>query len=208
MDNLPSAFSYLLGDFPDIALWIIGFPVLALLLIFGRLALRSLVNRRVKATSTSSMGFGDLDEMRRTGLISDEEYKTMRSSIAHRAVDKHEAKDDGMGTEQMLAAIQADPSVAKAMITPGSQRARGPAAGAGREAGEAPPVSPELPASVPAGARQAQPADSEDRIKESGILNSGDPRELDDLLAKELISQEEYDRLASLMDQARQDKQT
>jgi len=224
-DFIPS-YSEALSRFPaagDILFWAILIPPMVILLFFGRFALRALVNKRVKGVGVPGMSFGGIDQMKKKGMITEEEYKQIRRKLALRELERVQESEAGAEAGQMLRAIEVDPSLAKSLLPPSSEVARAAMAGLGNPGGaveEAPsrqedhqqtvqPAQVEPPSTVQGQpARQqpppvALPAQVQGPPAQSPAGGSAETKELDTLFLKGLISKQEYDRLTGLLNKAK-----
>lgn len=262
MNDLLTRFSQLIGlqGMSDVVLWAVLITILMVFIFVGRFALRSMVNKRVRGINEVGMTFMDIEKMKRTGLISDEELKEVRKRLAQRELAEHTADTkQGLSAAQILATIEADPSTARQLLPPSSERARAAVAGLGHAHPEADselimprvpePLSPPPARKSRASAEQPsepdaepeyntdplyQPAKAEAKPElhpqrpapqptaKQPLQHAGAPRvpapaapprkassgkqlDIDTLLSKGLISRDEYDRLASLVDEAGKD---
>jgi uncharacterized membrane protein len=205
-------FSSAVSRFPDLGevyLWAASVPVLVVLFFFARLVIRSLVNKRVHSIETFTSGLLDLDSMRRKGMISEEEYKTMRKRVAERQLQQLNEQTASRNTMQVLTAIERNPSLAGKLLPEVAQAAGTRGAGENRELPSTPP-SPEAPLlrKPPPSRADVLPGDplSDPRFVEQAAPPRGGhrrkrpPLDLDSMLAKGLISKEEYERLLSLQE--------
>lgn len=191
MDKVFSPFTDLLNRFPamnEIYIYAILIPVLVAIIFIGRLVLRSAVNKKVHGISTIGMTFGDIDKMRKEGLISEQEYKEIRQKMARRELENQTGEKKKLNAAQILAAIEAEPELAKTLIGPGSERAR--AALANRtEPGAAP-----APAVAPA-QKSHQPVEESTEALEPGL-------DLDDEYVTDPLYQAERQRSEAKIQQA------
>ncbi len=199
-----------------------GFGVLLIVILFLlRLLIRSAVNKRVKSIHADGMGFMDVEQMRKKGLITEEEYKGVRKRLAERQLKQMKEQEESKKTVELLHAVEMNPELARTLIPieskpnpPSLQSAaiKSPPSPSSSNPSHSPsPSSPPPPTfSTPSTAEQS-----------SEIVTPGDPlsdprylkkiapspastekskksKDLEDLFAKGLISREEYNRLATL----------
>lgn len=131
---LPPLAQFLLSDNPEmrqIYRYAVLVPiaiVVSLIIIF--IVRRMAINRTRSLTSMSG-GFMSLDRMRQQGLITDEEYRTMRQKMADRHLRETEA--DTKKTSD-LSTLAMSPELARSLIThPPDERVRASLAGLGRK---------------------------------------------------------------------------
>jgi hypothetical protein len=256
MDSISSSFSELMNRFGDVYFYGALITAAIVFIFVGRLVLRSMVNKRVHGVSMIGMTFGDIERMKKEGLISEAEYKEIRHKMAKRELEAQTQEKKKLQAGQILAAIEADPSLATTLLPPGSERAK--AALANRS--EAPLPSPppaiqqqrtanrseivDLEHSVPPEAatspviesdledeeydtdplrtmqsppsptarapqiqtpapQRTQPQPARPPSRPASAAGPKKQLDIDSLLAKGLISKDEYDRLAELIEQSR-----
>lgn len=109
-------------------------PALLVVTFIGRFWLRALVNRRVKSIGIDGGAFLSLDQMRKRGLINEDEYKGMRRKMAERQMKEMTAQPTlGRDAADVLMAIQANPELAKTMLQPSDELVRRSLAGLGKK---------------------------------------------------------------------------
>lgn len=141
-------------DFGEIAFYAVLVAVLVIGVVFGRLLIRGMVNRRVRGIQAEGLDLGDLSTMGQKGLLTPDELKLVRRRFAERQLEQTRERETGLDPMAMLHAIEADPSRAVSLLPPSSEHAKrsieGLKKGASRsvedqlreQLGEAPPPQP------------------------------------------------------------------
>lgn len=198
--------------------WSLLMTVGIIALFFMRLYLRSSVNKKVRSIKGSpAMSMMDIDQMRKRGLVNDEEFKSIRHALAEREVHTERRRKQTERERAILAEVEHDPDAARKLLAPELQTAHREtrvapapppepqATPAAQRPGrlQASPTWPATPAGALSGnnnaaARVARPASSaapEPAAAPSNGGNGDKPGDLDVLLDKGAITLEEYDRL-------------
>lgn len=178
MDFLPGG-DYLLRVVP----WVIGVSVLFILLFLSMKIWRAVFGSKVRSIGfETGMKFQDLDTMRKKGLLSEEEYQRARHSLARHETERTANEREMARTAQLMQEVAVNPEAARKFLT--DEPATAPTAGAMPRAPQPAMNNPRVVQARNA-ARTAPP--------EATTLNK--PRDIDLLLEKGAITQEEYDRL-------------
>jgi len=186
---------------------------------------RPMVRNKIHNTQVSGMTIGDIDRMRKEGLLSEEEFRRVRRKMSEREVSSMLNKTKLDAQSMILEAAKTDPSAALQLLTPEERaivearkkkaaaeaaqgewptdahptQAMGAAARADQEAIRIPiPPEPAMNMTrVVEERRRAQAAQELAEASNAGQTPSegGQAGELDVLLQKGAISQAEYDRL-------------
>lgn len=200
--------------------WVIGATVAFIALFLTLKIWRAFFSRKVQSIGVETgMRFQDIDSLRRKGLISEEEYKKIRRSLASQESERDTDEREAERTQALMREVAVNPDAARKFLTPeqlaeaqGSSRPAPPAASG------APPDEPYPPAAVPASmnnprvvrarneyraqtaAGAGAPAAASSAPNSATPAPAGKPRDIDVLLAKGAITQEEYDRLRQFFD--------
>ena len=177
MGNYLDGFSSALGSttFTELTFYALGVLIATVFLIVISRLIRDLVSRNVRGIGTFSMTFEDLERMRRTGLISDDEYQRAKSRIAGNIAKSLEK--DNPNSEK---ASQALPSIVPLDSIKGLERDR-----VSRDSQTSPGASPGGP---PRETRPPAPKNTGGKA----------PIDIDDLLQKGLITPEDYQQLSEI----------
>ena len=90
------------SDFLELTYYAIGVLVAIVAVIIIAMVLKATINRRIRKIQNFSMDLDDLKKMQRTGLISEEEYKKMKSSLIKRYTRETMKEPSGSGAESPL----------------------------------------------------------------------------------------------------------
>jgi len=200
-DFLGRGFSEAFGrrDYIELVFWCFGFLAAILALFIVSKWIKAGVARKVSRLSVFGMGFDDLEHMKRTGLISEDEIKMVRRRMSERILEA--AKEDKIGdknrflAEQLAAQLAAGGSAPKASDPAVRPRPRGPV----------PPdlIPPQRSSPTDAGAQPRLARDLSKGAIDSTRRKSSDdnPVDLDSLHQKGIISDEEYDQLRNFFEE-------
>jgi len=124
--------------------WALGvFVALVLLFIFWKIW-RAVVSNRVRKIQTAAgMQFSDIDRMRKTGGITEEEYKRIRQAMARQTMQAMEEQRRIEAERSIFERARMNPEAAREFLRTGSAA---PAADSGAAPGEAPATPPNLAA--------------------------------------------------------------
>ncbi|MFH0794919.1 MAG: hypothetical protein V2A74_12910 [bacterium] len=186
-------------DFVELIFWCFGFLAAIIVLFIVSKWIKAGVTRRVTRLSVFGMGFDDLEHMKRSGLISEDEIKMVRRRMSERILEA--AKEDKVGDKNRFLAEQLAQQLAAGSSAPGSDnqapwtRPRGPVPpdlvpSQGGSPTHAPPQTPVVPHSS--------------KVKSdlsSGKSSGAKPVDLDSLRQKGIISDEEYQRLRDFFEE-------
>lgn len=171
-------------------------PAIALVvLLIVRKMVRRSVNRNVRAQGImSGMSMMDLDQMRRQGQLSDEEYKRVRQTLARKELERSRQRAQSGDPRDILAQIELNPDSARQFITPEPDpvATKPPAPAPPEEAAD--DLVLEFPTAAPPQAARPKPASA------PRPAQANPPRDIDILLKKGIISREEYDRLRKFVE--------
>lgn len=179
MIHLPQGGIITVQERNELVLWAVALLVGMIILFFVQKVVRAAIDSKVRGVRWQvGIAPDTLDRMSRTGLLSEEEMKKVRQAIARAqmeeaksAIESRQAKEKGAAAKPVKATV---------------------AAVAGAESLDAPPREARPPVAEPA--RTAAPSagrSSKAPAEKAGI-------HLEDLLARGLITREEYERLRSL----------
>ncbi len=89
MNNYFGNFISFLGesDFVELTLYAVGFFLSIIMIIIVALVVKGVVNRKVRKVKHYRMDLNALTKMRRTGLVSEEEYKRIKSKLIQRFME-------------------------------------------------------------------------------------------------------------------------
>lgn len=134
----------------EFVFYMCAIPIALFALFIARYFIRASVNQRVKAVESSTVGFMGLAEMRKKGLITEEEYRKMRKKVATQVLEEQKEEAEKATAAETLMAIEADPALAEKLIPKSNPRARAAVAGIGkRDAPPAPIPPPTKPPEIP-----------------------------------------------------------
>jgi uncharacterized membrane protein len=189
--------------------YIIGSAVLIIAFIVFLNLYKPFARNKIKNIKTSGMTFMDIEQMRKAGLLSEEEYRNVRRKVGERELADARRKATLEEQAAILERARLDPDAARELLTP-AELAIAQARRAAAEAGEAEPagaarppkLEPERPVLRPPRPSMKMPRVLEERrlaqAENQSAPASGEARkagELEILLKKGAISREEYDRL-------------
>ncbi|MCX7014591.1 MAG: hypothetical protein NTW86_18915 [Candidatus Sumerlaeota bacterium] len=202
--------SYNAADYARDVLVYGGGVALALIALFLFMKImKASATRRVRNARAASMTFDDLERMRRTGLIYDEEYKLAKARIAERVVEESLPKVSQPAETALERALEelpqepnppraAPPAAAppKQAATPRKQAAA-PATPSTAPATRPKPPAPEAPPAPPRPAAPMPPtvAPSPAAPKRAALSAPSAPFDLEKLRAAGQIDEAEYRRL-------------
>lgn len=148
-------------DFGEVVFYAILVAVMVIAVVIGRLLIRSMVSSRVKSIHTEGLDLGDLSDMGKKGLLTDEELKLIRRRYAERQLEETKEKESGLKARDLLLAIESDPSRATSLLPPSSEHAKKALEGLKKgtpksvedqlraQLGEGGPSGPSMPAPAP-----------------------------------------------------------
>ncbi len=165
---------------------VMGTVAVIALIIFAYI-LHSL-SRRGSSGLPGSMSFMDVEQMRKKGLISEQEYKHIRSKLAQRELERSKDQERIEKERGIIAQVEQNPALAHTLLTHEELekvRAREAQKGMQRPGGQAQPAAaPSMNMPRVAQARMEETTEGEKK-----------KREIDILLEKGAITRDEYDRL-------------
>ena len=191
---------------------LLGTSALIALMIFWKIWKRT-VSRKVRSIEDgSAMSMMDVDTLRKRGLISEEEYRRIRSTLASREVERTQKRQRQVKEQMLLSQVEKNPLAAYQLLDLDGPAAPEPPAPQSRPAASPNPASAPSPVEPrPRPAASAPPsmnmprvvqARNEARRAQAGSTSpnapqeaSAKPRDLDLLLEKGAITPEEYQRL-------------
>ena len=150
------------ADFIKLTYQALGIFFALVVLFILALAIKTFVNSRIRKIALYSMDFKDLKKMRRTGLVSAEEYERIKSGIV-----KHFIKDTGAGKEKAEKAGQ---------VIPGST-------GLPKDDRKSPPPFVPAPPSPPSPKAKTQPIDIDELLKR-GLITPEEYQKLTEIHRK------------------------
>lgn len=127
LNDLLSSANRITARFPEMGeayLYAAAVPVVAIVFFIGRYVLRAMVNRRVHSIDMIAVGFGDLEEMHKKGLITEEEYKTMRKRVAKRQLEQSQALEGTKTAMKTLETMELNPEAVEEILGESSELAR------------------------------------------------------------------------------------
>ncbi len=167
----------------DVLLYgLVGAGIIALLLAI-KIVSKALANRRIQGISHLSMTLDDLDRMRRTGLLDDEEYKRARSKLSRQFLESVEPKP-ALPAE---VALQAELAKIEGGARPPSGEPAKPSA---------PPAPRAQSAAPPPAADSAPRPDSPAASKRGPSLA---PFDVEELRRRGELDENEYERLKAYL---------
>ncbi len=175
-----------MGMFP----WVVGVTALLIVLFIFAKFWKAAVSHKVSNQTFLGMTVQDIDKMRRDGVISEAEYKTIRHKAAERELESSRHKDEAERERIILAEAEIDPDAARKLLKPEQIRKSSAPAPAAAQ----PPAEPVTTAGW--GDPLAGLAGPE-----SGVAPppAEPPGELELLLEKGAITREDYERFKSMM---------
>jgi hypothetical protein len=161
--------------------WVFGATGLFILLFISLKVWRALFGKKVKSIGLEAgMKFQDIDTLRTKGLVSDEEYRNIRHALAKREMERTVTDREAELDRQLLQEVAVNPDAARKFLVSAEATAK---------PGAPPPPAMNNPRVVQARkAAQTLSAEGEEKSQSA-------PRDIDVLLAKGAITQEEYARL-------------
>src|SRR5262245_33308331 len=119
MDFLPTGFDKVFGKLGSSLPWLIVATLILIFLIILMFLWRAISkNKRRLGGFESAMKFQDLDAMRKKGLLTDEEYKNVRQSLAKRELERGSTEANAERTRKLMMEVAVNPEAARKFLTP------------------------------------------------------------------------------------------
>jgi uncharacterized protein YutE (UPF0331/DUF86 family) len=168
----------------------IGLPLLGIVvLMIVRKMYKSSVNRKLRSMGMASgMSMMDIDQMAKKGMISPEEYRRIRHSLARHELDRTQQKLQSERERALIAQAEFDPEAARLLLAQNNPPAK-----------PRPAIKHSAPQTAPGGsspgARLSPPPLGPPIGAPTGPPAGTPPRDIDILLKKGIITGEEYERM-------------
>lgn len=205
----------------DILPWVAGVTIGLIVLLILKFFLRSSVSHKVRSIKDGpAMSMMDIDQMRKRGLVSEEEYRAIRHSLAGGEVERERRRLQAEREKTILAQVEKDPEAARLLLQTGQQETPAKPAPKAQPAPQRPQQAqpqprPQQPQPRPqpqaqpgdplAGVQPGDPLTHPTRIVQRPAAPQPQPQpalqpknqtsELDLLLQQGVISPEQYQRL-------------
>lgn len=206
MENLSNSFYEYLP-------WVLGggaaiFVLLIILRIWIGMASRKVKKRGIPP----GMSMMDADKMRQKGTITEEEYRKIRSALAHHELQAERDRERIEREREILARLETNPELARELIQPvpdgrravSERKATAQASGPVGAGSSAPPPAQSAPPRTTGPSSMTPPRPVQPRPKAPAPNLDGDapfkPRDIDILFEKGAISFEEYQRLKKFVE--------
>ena len=90
------------SSFVSILLWAIGILIALLLIFFLTVLLKKQIEKKIRSIDIYSMSYNDIEKMKRTGLISDEEMAVVRRKITLNFMEKGKKEADNIEKQKFV----------------------------------------------------------------------------------------------------------
>jgi uncharacterized membrane protein len=179
--------------------YVIAALVIFILLVIFLMIYKPFARNKMKHIRPSGMTMGDIEKMRKEGLVSEEEYRKIRRKMSEREVGEVRAKANTEMQKALLDQAKVDPEAARQLWTPEElAQIEARQAAAGTKPAAPAQSSRERPTLRPVEPSMNMPRVAQERRRAEAPNQAGapsQPGELDLLLQKGAISPEEYERL-------------
>lgn len=152
--------------------FVVGGFVLLILWFISIKFWRAIFGRRVKSVAVEAgIQFGDIEAMRKRGLISDEEYKVIRRTMAERASERMAEEQRQSEERRIFAEAQVDPDAARKLLADAPGTPKTPPLAQASPRAQAPPRVAPTPAPPPQ-PQPVQPARPASRFSDLDLAPS------------------------------------